>query len=65
MTYLRAIRVRNFKAVRDSGLIRLTPLTVFVGNNGVSKSSLMEALETYQSVVTAPIRAFTPFVSIR
>ncbi len=48
---LDALRVRNFKAVRDSGLIKLGPLTAFIGNNGVGKSSLIEALETYQAIV--------------
>jgi len=28
-----------------------TPLTVFIGNNGSGKSSIIEALETFQSVV--------------
>lgn len=44
--YLQTVRVKNFKAIRDSGSVRLTPLTVFIGNNGVGKSSLVEALET-------------------
>lgn len=48
---LNAIRVRNFKAVGDSGLLKLGPLTAFIGNNGVGKSSLIEALETYQAIV--------------
>ena len=48
---LTAIRVRNFKAVGDSGLLKLGPLTAFIGNNGVGKSSLIEALETYQAIV--------------
>jgi len=43
-----SLHVKNFKAIRDSGTIQLTPLTVFIGNNGVGKSSLVEALETVQ-----------------
>jgi predicted ATPase len=44
------LRVKNFKAVHDSGAIRLTPLTVFVGNNGSGKSSILEALETLRAI---------------
>ena len=40
-----SLHVKNFKAIRDSGMLQLTPLTVFVGNNGVGKSSVVEALE--------------------
>ena len=38
-------RLQNFKAIRDSGTVNFTPLTVLVGNNGVGKSSLIEGLE--------------------
>lgn len=48
---LDALRVGNFKAVRDSGLVKLGALTVLIGNNGSGKSSLIEALETYRRVV--------------
>jgi predicted ATPase len=48
---LQSVRVRNFKAIVDSKTVKLGPLTVFIGNNGAGKSSLIEALETYQSVV--------------
>ncbi|WP_341908555.1 AAA family ATPase [Polaromonas sp. YR568] len=48
---LDSIKIKNFKAVRDSGAIKLGPLTALVGNNGSGKSSLIEALETYQSIV--------------
>jgi predicted ATPase len=48
---LRSFRLRNFKAVRDSGAVRLTPLTVFIGNNGSGKSSLIEGMETFQAIV--------------
>ena len=48
---LDSIKVKNFKAVRDSGTVKLGPLTALVGNNGSGKSSLIEALETYQAIV--------------
>ena len=50
-TFLKSIRIRNFKAIRDTGMLRLSPLTVFIGNNGSGKSSVLEALETFQSIV--------------
>lgn len=49
--FLRSFRLKHFKAVRDSGVIRLTPLTVFIGNNGSGKSSITEGLETLQAIV--------------
>jgi predicted ATPase len=48
---LQSFRLKNFKAVRDSKVVRLTPLTVFIGNNGSGKSSLIEGLETLQNMV--------------
>jgi predicted ATPase len=48
---LQSFRLRNFKAVRDSKAVRLTPLTVFIGNNGSGKSSIIEGLETLQNIV--------------
>ena len=48
---LQTFRLRNFKAVRDSRAVKFTPLTVFIGNNGSGKSSLIEGLETFQSIV--------------
>lgn len=41
-------QIKNFKAIQDSKSIRLGPLTVFIGNNGSGKSSMVEALETLQ-----------------
>ncbi len=49
--FLRSVAIENFKAVRRSGTVKLTPLTVFIGNNGSGKSSLIEALETYRAIV--------------
>jgi len=48
---LQSVRLRNFKAIIDSKVVKLGPLTVFIGNNGAGKSSLIEGLETYQSIV--------------
>jgi predicted ATPase len=47
---LQTVRIRNFKAIQDSGPIKLTPLTVFIGNNGSGKSSVLEAMEFLQAV---------------
>jgi predicted ATPase len=50
--FLNSVSMENFKAVRKSGTVKLTPLTVFIGNNGSGKSSLLEGLETYQTTVS-------------
>lgn len=48
---LQSVKICNFKAIIDSKVVKLGPLTAFIGNNGVGKSSLIEGLETYQSIV--------------
>jgi predicted ATPase len=48
---LRRIKIENFKAIQNSGSINLTPLTVFIGNNGSGKSSVIECLLTYQMII--------------
>ena len=48
---LRSFRVENFKAIRNSGSVRLGWLTAFIGNNGGGKSSLIEAMETFRDIV--------------
>lgn len=49
---LKSLRLKNFKAVRDSEDVEFTPLTVLIGNNGSGKSSLIEGLQTYQRIIT-------------
>lgn len=48
---LQSLHVRNFKAIVDSKVVKLGPFTAFIGNNGTGKSSLIEALETYQHMI--------------
>ncbi len=47
---LSSLQVKNFKAIRNSGRLKLTPLTALIGYNGSGKSSLVEALETLQTI---------------
>ena len=48
---IKSITVENFKALRKPGLVRLKALSVIIGNNGSGKSSLLEAVETFRSVL--------------
>ncbi|MEW6187289.1 MAG: ATP-binding protein [Thermodesulfobacteriota bacterium] len=49
--FLKSFTLENFKAIQKSGAVSFTPLTVLIGNNGSGKSSLIEGLETYRSIV--------------
>lgn len=49
-TMLKSFRLKNFKAIRDSEKVELTPLTVLIGDNGSGKSSLVEGLQTYHRI---------------
>ena len=49
---LKSFRLKNFKAIKNSGVVKFTPLTVLIGDNGSGKSSLVEGLQTYQRIVT-------------
>jgi predicted ATPase len=48
---IKSLEVKNFKAI-EKGKVKLTPLTAFIGYNGTGKSSMLEALETFQVIVT-------------
>src|SRR4030067_2180085 len=50
-SFLKSFRLENFKAIQKSGGVKFTPLTVLIGNNGSGKSSLVEGLETYRSII--------------
>ena len=53
---IKSVEIENFKAIQK-GKVELTPLTCFIGYNGVGKSSLLEALETYKVIVTEGLNA--------
>ena len=48
---LQSFRLKSFKAIQDSGTVKLTPLTALIGDNGSGKSSLVEGMETLQAIV--------------
>lgn len=54
---IKSLAIENFKSIRNTGLIRLKPLSVLIGNNGSGKSSLVEAVETYRQVVLEGVDA--------
>lgn len=59
---MKTVRIRNFKAIQDSGVIRLTPLSVFIGNNGSGKSSFIDALQTLETIIQEDLdRAMAPW----
>lgn len=47
---LKSFRLKNFKAIRDSGVVEFSPLTVLIGDNGSGKSSLIEGMQTLQKL---------------
>ncbi len=47
---IKSVEIKNFKAI-NKAKVRLTPLTAFIGYNGTGKSSILEALETFQAIV--------------
>jgi predicted ATPase len=50
------LRVQNFKAWRDTGAIRLAPITVFFGANSSGKSSLHQLLLMLKQTAQSPDR---------
>jgi hypothetical protein len=50
------LRIRNFKAWRDTGQIELAPLTVLFGPNSSGKSSINHFLMMLKQTVRSPDR---------
>ncbi len=53
---LTELSIRNFKAWRDTGKIRLAPLTVFFGSNSAGKTSLLQFLLMLRQTAESPDR---------
>lgn len=49
---IQSVLVENFKAINKAVSFPLQPFTVFIGNNGTGKSSVIEALKLLQDAVT-------------
>lgn len=59
---LTSARIRNFKAVADSGVLNLGALNAFIGRNGSGKSSVLEFLEFLSVALESDVRtAGAPF----
>ena len=59
---LTSLRVQNFKAVKDTGILKPEGLTVFIGDNGAGKSSVIEALRFLADLSRVTLdEAFVPF----
>ncbi len=50
---IKSIRIRNFKSIRDTGELKIAPLTFFIGPNSSGKSSILKAfLVVHQTAMT-------------
>jgi predicted ATPase len=59
---LAKVQVKHFKAIRETGSLPLGSLSVFIGNNGSGKSSIIEAMETVQRLALENLdEAWAPF----
>lgn len=59
---LTSLRVQNFKAVKDTAILKPEGLTVFIGDNGAGKSSVLEALRFLADLSRVTLdEAFAPF----
>jgi len=53
---LTKLRIKNFKAWRDTGTLRLAPLTVLFGANSAGKTSLLQLLLLLKQTAESPDR---------
>src|SRR5579862_4575814 len=53
---LTELSIKNFKAWRDTGKIRLAPITVFFGSNSAGKTSILQYLLMLRQTAESPDR---------
>ena len=51
---LTELSIKNFKAWRDTGAIRLAPITVFFGSNSAGKTSILQFLLMLRQTAESP-----------
>ena len=56
MKHIQNIRINNFRGIKELSLDKLCPITVFLGENSVGKSTILETL----FMVTGPSNPFMP-----
>lgn len=57
---IKHLQLKNFKAWRDSGLVRLAPVTMLLGSNSSGKSTLLQSLLLLKQTAAAPDRSCAP-----
>ena len=53
---LRQLRIQNFKGWKDTGSIRMAPITLFFGANSSGKSSIGQFLMMLKQTIESPDR---------
>ena len=53
---LKELSIKNFKAWKDTGKVRLAPITVFFGSNSAGKTSLLQFLLMLRQTAESPDR---------
>ena len=53
---IKGVTIQYFKAIKQCNNLQLQPFTVFIGNNGSGKSSVLEALKMLQTAVTEDLQ---------
>lgn len=52
-----SLKLKNFKAWRDSDKIKLSPVTLLLGSNSTGKSSIIQSLLLLKQTITSPDRS--------
>lgn len=53
------IRIQNFKSIRDSGEIQLSPINILIGANGAGKSNFIEFFKLLNSIYKQRLKFYT------
>jgi len=53
---IKHLQLKNLKAWRDSGSVRLAPVTMLLGSNSSGKSTLLQSLLLLKQTVASPDR---------